>query len=132
MNGGAGGQVISLVLRTGGVIMSDTPRKPRREPGTTRPRAHPPQALPQDQPASRVDRLPPYKLLLHNDDVHDMAYVVQTILELTALSREEATQRMLEAHKNGVALLLVTHKERAELYAEQFASKGLTVTIEPA
>ena len=32
----------------------------------------------------------------------------------------------------GVALLLVTHKERAELYADQFQSKGLTVTIEPA
>ena len=32
----------------------------------------------------------------------------------------------------GVALLLTTHKERAELYQEQFQSKGLTVTIEPA
>ena len=29
-------------------------------------------------------------------------------------------------------MLLVTHKERAELYQEQFESKGLTVTIEPA
>jgi ATP-dependent Clp protease adaptor protein ClpS len=33
---------------------------------------------------------------------------------------------------SGVALVLVTHKERAELYVEQFASKRLTVTIEPA
>ena len=30
------------------------------------------------------------------------------------------------------SLLLTTHKERAELYQEQFTSKGLTVTIEPA
>jgi len=37
-----------------------------------------------------------------------------------------------EADKTGVALLLTTHKERAELYQEQFTSKGLTVTIEPA
>ncbi|MCS7014503.1 MAG: ATP-dependent Clp protease adaptor ClpS [Gemmatales bacterium] len=112
--------------------MSEIPRKPRGDSGGTRSRAHPSHASPKDQAKGRVDRLPPYKLLLHNDDVNDMAYVVQTIQELTALSREEATQRMLEAHKNGVALLLVTHKERAELYAEQFASKGLTVTIEPA
>lgn len=112
--------------------MSDTPRKPRGEPGATRPRSNPSQAHPHDQPRDRIEHLPPYKLLLHNVDVHDMAYVVQTILALTTLSRQEATERMLEAHKNGVALLLVTHKERAELYADQFASKGLTVTIEPA
>ena len=30
------------------------------------------------------------------------------------------------------AALLTTHKEKAELYQEQFQSKGLTVTIEPA
>jgi hypothetical protein len=38
---------------------------------------------------------------------------------------------MDEADKTGVALLLTTHKERAELYKDQFESKGLTVTIEP-
>jgi ATP-dependent Clp protease adaptor protein ClpS len=75
-------------------------------------------------------QLPPYKVLLHNDDKNDMLYVVQTIVELTPLEKEEAVQRMQEAHKTGVALLLVTHKERAELYREQFQSKGLTVTVE--
>ena len=40
--------------------------------------------------------------------------------------------RTKEAHETGVALLLVTHKERAELYQDQFESKGLTtVTIQP-
>ena len=37
----------------------------------------------------------------------------------------------LEAHSSELALVLVTHKERAELYTEQFASKGLTATMEP-
>lgn len=76
-------------------------------------------------------QLPPYKVLLHNDDRNEMNYVVGVIRKLTALTREEAMIRMWEAHTGGVALLLVTHKERAELYAEQFASCGLTVTIEP-
>ena len=40
--------------------------------------------------------------------------------------------RTVEANQSGLSLLLVTHKERAELYQEQFQSKGLTVTIEPA
>ncbi len=76
--------------------------------------------------------LPPYKLLLHNDDVNDMAFVVEKIVELTQLTFEEAIERMIEAHQAGLALLLVTHRERAELYCEQFATYNLTATIEPA
>jgi ATP-dependent Clp protease adapter protein ClpS len=59
-----------------------------------------------------------------------MEYVTHTICELTALDWDESRQRMEEAHEKGVALLITTHQERAELYQEQFASKGLTVTIE--
>lgn len=85
------------------------------------------------KPATRPPApLPPWKVLLHNDDKNEMTYVVLTIMELTPLNEQEAVARMLEAHKTGVALLLTTHKERAELYREQFASKGLTVTVEPA
>lgn len=75
--------------------------------------------------------LPPWKVLLHNDDKNACVFVVLTIMELTPLKEQDAVQRMLEAHETGVALLLVTHKERAELYKDQFESKGLTVTIEP-
>lgn len=76
--------------------------------------------------------MPPWKVLLHNDDKNEMLFVVKTVAELTPLNEQEAEIRTVEAHKTGVALLLVTHKERAELYQEQFASKGLIVTIEPA
>jgi ATP-dependent Clp protease adaptor protein ClpS len=76
--------------------------------------------------------LPPWKVLLHNDDKNNVQDVVETIVELTPLNEQDAKQRTEEAHKTGVALLLVTHKERAELYKDQFESKGLTVTIEPA
>lgn len=74
--------------------------------------------------------LPPYKVILHNDDVNEATYVVGVICKLTPLNTEQATKRMVEAHYTGQALLLVTHRERAELYQEQFASAGLTVTIE--
>jgi ATP-dependent Clp protease adaptor protein ClpS len=79
----------------------------------------------------KVDRMPPWRVLLHNDDHNDMLDVVLTIQELAKLTRQEAVQRMLEAHKTGVSLLLVTHREHAELLTEQFASRRLTVTIEP-
>ncbi len=86
-------------------------------------------ARPTAKPVSRM--LPPYKVLLHNDDVNDMLFVVEKVVELTPLTIEEAIERMLEAHDAGVALLLVTHRERAELYCEQFATYELTTSIEP-
>ena len=76
-------------------------------------------------------QLPPYKVLLHNDDINSMAHVVLSIVKLTTMSLAEAEDRMLEAHNRGMSLLLVTHKERAELYEEQFRSQNLIVTIEP-
>ncbi len=75
--------------------------------------------------------MPPWKVLLHNDDKNSQQFVTMTIVELTPLNEQEAELRMQEADKTGVALILVTHKERAELYKDQFESKGLTVTIEP-
>ncbi len=75
--------------------------------------------------------LPPFRVLLHNDDVNDMLHVVEVVVSLTPLTVEDAIERMFEAHHTGVALLLVTHKERAELYADQFATYKLAVSIEP-
>ena len=78
-----------------------------------------------------MEHLPLFRVLLHNDDVNSTHFVVSSIVELTPLNHQQANQAMLEADATGVALLLVTHKERAELYQDQFQSKTLTVTIEP-
>lgn len=83
------------------------------------------------QPDRRVDVMPPWKVLLHNDDLSAMEDVVKAIKHLTSLTLEESVTCMLEAHEQGVALLLTTHKEHAELLVEQFCTKLLTVTIEP-
>src|SRR5688500_9308909 len=81
-------------------------------------------AAPKNKPPQM---LPPWKVLLHNDDKNEMGYVVSTIRELTTLNEQDAKQRTVEAHETGVALLVTTHKERAELYKDQFESKGLVV-----
>jgi ATP-dependent Clp protease adaptor protein ClpS len=105
-----------------GATLAETaePSTPAKTATATRPRTSPP----------RVDKLPPFKVLLHNDDHSDMLDVVKAIVELTPLRKELAVQRTLEAHTQGVSLLLVTHKERAELYREQFHTKRLMVSIE--
>ena len=79
----------------------------------------------------KVRQLPPYKVILHNDDVSEFEHVIGAILKLTVLNEQDAILRAIEAHETGVSLLLVTHKERAELYVEQFATFQLTVTCEP-
>ena len=86
-----------------------------------------------ERPApERVDHLPPFRVLLHNDHVSDALYVVETLCDLTPLMPQRAAAVMMEAHRTGVALVLTTHRERAELYLDQFQSKKLKVTIEPA
>jgi ATP-dependent Clp protease adaptor protein ClpS len=80
---------------------------------------------------TRTRQLPPYRVILLNNVAADMMFIVRTIMELTRLCRAEATHKMWEAHHCGRSRLLVTHRERAELYVEQFAGKGLHVTVEP-
>ena len=82
------------------------------------------------KPASRL--LAPWKVILHNDDVNVLDNVLEAVYQLTPLNRAEAFSRTREAHANGTCLLLVTHRERAELYVEQFEGRQLKVTIEPA
>ncbi len=100
--------------------------------GTTATASQKPKQSPRKTPKKSPPRqLPPWKVLLHNDDKNELMFVVHTVMELTPLNEQDARDRTLEAHESGVALLLITHKERAELYKDQFESKGLTVTIEP-
>ena len=88
-------------------------------------------ARPEAETERRTEHLPPYRVMLHNDDVNTFEHVIRSILKLTPLKEPEAIARTIEAHETGCALLLVTHRERAELYVEQFTSLKLTVTCEP-
>lgn len=101
---------------------SDNPA-PARRPGDLPSRAAP-------RPVPRRP-LPRYRVVLLNNAQSDMMFIVRTIMELTRFCRAEATHKMWEAHHTGRSQLLVTHKERAELYVEQFAGRSLAVSIEP-
>jgi ATP-dependent Clp protease adapter protein ClpS len=93
----------------------DVPRDPIRPP---------------DSPPRR--QLPMYRVVLHQDACLDLMFVVRTVMELTRFCRAEATHKMWQAHHCGRSVLLLSHRERAELYAEQLAARGLTVSVEPA
>lgn len=77
-----------------------------------------------------ADQLPPFRVLLHNDDHNDMLYMVESLVEATHLAYKVAARVMLEAHMRGASLVMTTHKERAEFYRDRIRAKGLVASIE--
>ncbi|NEO58210.1 MAG: ATP-dependent Clp protease adapter ClpS [Okeania sp. SIO3B5] len=75
---------------------------------------------------------PRYRVLLHNDDFNSMEYVVQALMKtVPSLTQPQAVDIMMEAHSNGIALVITCALEHAEFYCQNLKHQGLTSTIEP-
>ena len=108
----------------------------------TAPLIAPPRTKPRAESKTRL--LPPYHVVLANDDDHSMDFVVDVLRKVLGVTVEQAMAFMLEAHTSGRAVIWTGPKEVAELKAEQVSTfhevraKGgrdlgpLGVTIEPA
>jgi ATP-dependent Clp protease adaptor protein ClpS len=85
------------------------------------------------QKPSTVRKLAPrYRVLLHNDDFNPMEYVVQVLITtVPGITQPQAVSIMMEAHTNGLALVITCALEHAEFYSETLNNHGLTSTIEP-
>jgi ATP-dependent Clp protease adaptor protein ClpS len=90
------------------------------------------QVSPEELIRLRAKLLPPYKVILFNDDYNEMEYVVMVLLHLIShMTQPEAEEIMLTAHRTGSAVVIVCPKESAEYYQERLLGYGLTATIEP-
>ena len=113
--------------------MADTPAEPLVAEPRTKPRSE-----------TRTRQLPPYHVILANDDHHSMEFVVDVLRKVLGVKKERAAELMLEAHTSGRAVIWTGPKEVAELKAEQVHTYHekrdrdqtdlgpLTCTIEPA
>ena len=93
---------------------------------------------------TRSRRVPPYNVILENDDHHSMEFVIEVLCKALGYSPERSFQFMLQAHTSGRAVVWTGPKEVAELKADQIrtfheireSDKGqlgpLGCTIEPA
>ena len=83
-------------------------------------------------------RLPPYNVIIENDDYHSQTFVVAVLCKALGHSVERSYQLMLQAHTTGRAIVWTGPKEVAELKAEQIGTfreepyGPLSCTIEPA
>tara|TARA_A100000164_G_C21339513_1_gene510332 strand:+ start:146 stop:460 length:315 start_codon:yes stop_codon:yes gene_type:complete len=88
-------------------------------------------AVLENKTALLKNKSPKYKVLLHNDPVNSMEYVTVSLREVVPqLSEQDAIAVMLEAHNNGIGLVIVCDLEPAEFYSESLKSKGISSSIE--
>jgi ATP-dependent Clp protease adaptor protein ClpS len=76
--------------------------------------------------------LPPWCVILHNDNVHLANDVADAIVQsVPGLSAQQAWEITLEAHYTGRSVVISCPRELAELYQERLQTFGLMISIEP-
>jgi ATP-dependent Clp protease adaptor protein ClpS len=110
---------------------TETPTAPPAPAAPTAPAA--PKSTPSIDEGADLRRklLPPYKVILHNDEHNGMGHVVESLRKsLPGMTLGKAVAIMWEAHTAGKALVIACPLELAELYQQRLLSFGLTATIE--
>ncbi|MGH7640083.1 MAG: ATP-dependent Clp protease adapter ClpS [Candidatus Dormibacteria bacterium] len=76
---------------------------------------------------ARRDR--PWKVVVWNDPVTLMSYVVFVFRRLFGFDQETATRLMLQVHNEGKAVVATEPRERAEVAVAQLHAHGLQATL---
>jgi ATP-dependent Clp protease adaptor protein ClpS len=80
---------------------------------------------------------PLHRVIIHNDDVTPMDFVVDVLTRIFGLESRRAVEVMWEAHHSGCAHVITEPLERAEFHVDQAKSLArgrgfpLTFSIEP-
>ena len=77
---------------------------------------------PIEEVETRTRRLPPYNVILENDDHHSMQFVMDVLQKALNYNEQKSYQLMLLAHETGQAIVWTGSKEVAELKLEQMLS----------
>ena len=72
----------------------------------------------------------PWLVIVWNDPVNLMSYVVYVFQKLFGYSREKATRLMLEVHHDGKAVVSDGNREKAEADVARLHAHGLWATME--
>ena len=72
----------------------------------------------------------PWKVVVLNDPVNLMSYVVMVFRKVFGYDKEKATRHMMEVHENGRSILWVGDLEKAEAYVYALQNWKLTAHLE--
>lgn len=75
-------------------------------------------------PETNTKRLPPYNVIVLNDEEHTFDYVIELLTKLFGHPLEAAVQLTWRIHLTGRAVVYTTHKEKAELKRDQVLAYG--------
>lgn len=78
----------------------------------------------------RVDTDKPWRVVVWNDPVNTMSYVVYVFRKLFGYDEAKATKLMLQVHNEGRAIVSDGPREKAELDCFRLHNHGLWATIE--
>src|SRR5205085_6763431 len=77
---------------------------------------------PREKEETRTRQIPPYHVILENDDYHSFQFVVEVLRKSLGFAEEKAFLFTSEAHHKGRAIVWTGAKEVAELKLEQIRS----------
>ena len=65
-----------------------------------------PDVMPETDTEAQTRRQPPYAVILHNDDINTMEFVVAVLRKVFGYTVEKCVGLMLEAHEKGKAVVV--------------------------
>lgn len=74
---------------------------------------------PKSAEKTETRRIPPYNVILENDDHHSFHFVITVLQKVLGCNEQRAFQFANEAHNTGRAIIWTGPKEVAELKVEQ-------------
>ena len=100
------------------------PSAPPEPPVSAQPSAAKPDRAEKTRQQTERQELPPFNVILLNDDDHSYPYVVEMLHRLFGHSEKFAYQIARTVDQQGRAIVLTTHKERAEFKRDQIRGFG--------
>jgi ATP-dependent Clp protease adaptor protein ClpS len=93
-----------------------------------------------EQPDTRTDAQPdvrirpstlrPWNVVVWDDPINLMSYVVYVFQKLFGFNDSVANTKMLEVHNDGRSVVASVERERAEFYVTRLHAYGLQATLE--
>lgn len=123
--------VTSPSARTGDVRMQASERETKKSKGRAAV-VERPRPKPKEVTKENVANDKPWRVLLHNDDVHTFEYCIGCICKVVqTVPRKKAHRIVVETHTSGMSVVTRTWKQQAKQYCIALQQLGLTSSIAP-